>query len=411
MTSRSSGEHGQIIILVVLVMTITFVVGAIAVDLALWLSERRGSQTDADFASLAGAMQLLDPNASAADAVQAATDNLTANDEQLNASLAEPILVDDSCFNQGTNDAVTVNVRHSSRALFFEIFGMLNEPDIGAHAKACAGALQSPGEGDLIPFQINDDPGPCFDSAERPIFTSMCPIELGARTGSSSRGMLDLTAPDDYCSANSGGPANIEELIEWGAEGTCLINTAPANPCGNGPWYDCVAIQTGNTQAVLDGTAARIAREGDCDTDGDGTEEFFETVDVVFNTGVPETSIYEARDCDAAPGEQKSPRLVTIVVLEEEPPQGQSNVGRAIVAFAGFYIAGCAAEGVTVNSEADLDPDCTSPGSPPGPRPPNSCGAPGHCVVYGRFVKLIVAGGGVGPPTDQTTLFGISLVE
>ena len=56
---RASNERGQVIILVILVMTVTFVVGAIAVDLTLWLSERRGSQTDADFASLAGAFELM----------------------------------------------------------------------------------------------------------------------------------------------------------------------------------------------------------------------------------------------------------------------------------------------------------------------------------------------------------------
>ena len=95
---RDTGERGQIIILAVLIMTVTFVVGAIAVDLTLYLSERRGSQTDADFSALAGAFELLDPASSSSDAIQAATDNLVANDEQLNASLANPILVDHSCY-------------------------------------------------------------------------------------------------------------------------------------------------------------------------------------------------------------------------------------------------------------------------------------------------------------------------
>lgn len=465
------GERGQVIILAVLIMTVTFVVGAIAVDLTLWLSERRGSQTDADFAALAGAFELLDPGANSDDAVQAATDNLDANDEQLNASLAQPIVVDDSCYNRGVNDAVTVNVRHDSRALFLDIFGV-TDPDIGAHAKACVGAAQAPGN--LVPFQIDDNPGPCFDTNEQSIFTAMCPIELGAQGGGSGRGMLDLEAPGDYCS-DGRGSSNIEELIEFGAEG-CLINSNASAACGGGPWYECVAIQNGNPQDVLDGTAARLARDGDCDTDDDGVDEFFETVVKLFDTGNPLTSIYEARDCDAAlEGDQTSPRLVTIVILEEEPPNGQSNAGYPIIAFAGFYIAGCAHEDDTVVDELDLDPDCNSPGNrrivpssdlyvaapgaapvlnhrcghqqaptctptqsptpsptptptpspiptvtpsptPSGPTPtpdpgPSSCGSPGHCLVYGRFVKLIVSGAGTGPPTDQTTLFGISLVE
>ncbi|MEX1193706.1 MAG: Tad domain-containing protein [Dehalococcoidia bacterium] len=468
---RDSNERGQVIILAVLLMTVTFVVGAIAVDLSLWLSERRGAQTDADFSALAGAFELLDPGASAGDAIQAATDNLDANDEQLNASLAQPIEVDDSCYDRGVNDAVTVDVRHDSRALFVDIFGV-TDPDIGAHAKACVGAVQAPSN--LVPFQLDDDPGPCFDTNEEPIFTAMCPIELGAQGGGSGRGMLDLVAPGDYCS-DGGGSADIADLIENSADGICLINENPPAACETGPWYDCVAIQNGNPQDVLDGTAARLAKDGDCDTDGDGVDEFFESVDMVFDTGDPLTSIYEARDCDTAlDGVQISPRLVTIVILEDEPPNGGSSEGYPIIAFAGFYIAGCAAEGDPVDDESDLDPDCNSPGnrhivpsseiyvaapglgplpnhkcghqqaptctpaptSSPTPTPtptptatptpgatgtpspsptpgpgPSSCGAPGHCVVYGRFVNLIVSNADIGKPTDQTTLFGISLVE
>jgi hypothetical protein len=270
------------------------------------------------------------------------------------------------------------------------------------------GAAQSPG--DVIPLQIDDNPGPCFDSAEVPIFTAMCPIELGAQGGSSSRGMLDLYTGDDHCSDQQG-PANIQDLIEFGATGTCLIN--PAATCAGQEWYDCVEVQNGNPQDVLDGVGARLARDGNsgCDPDGDGTDQFFDTVDVAIPGADPFTTIYEARDCDTStPGEQRSPRLVTIIILEEEPGPGGGTF--PIVAFAGFYIAGCAAESVTVVDESDLDVDCTSPGPGPTPAPGSpSCGAPGHCVVYGRFVYLIESGTGTGPPTDQTTLFGISLVE
>ncbi|MDO8616803.1 MAG: Tad domain-containing protein [Dehalococcoidia bacterium] len=478
---RGSGERGQVIILALLVITVTFVVGAIAVDLTLWLSERRGAQTDADFSALAGAFELLDPDASAGDAIQAATDNLDANDEQLNASLAQPIAVDDSCYDRGVNDAVTVDVRHDSRALFFDIFGV-TDPDIGAHAKACAGAVQAPPN--LVPFEIWDDPGPCFDTTEKPIFTAMCPIELGAQGDGSDRGILDLDAPDDYCS-DGGGSGDIADVIENAAAGICLINENPSAACGSGPWYDCVAVQNGNPKKVLDGVNARVIKDGGCDTGGvPGVDDFFETVILAIDRGSPYNSIYEAKDCDSATaGIQASPRLVSIVVLEEDPPNGLSGAGYPIVAFAGFYIAGCAAEGDPVDDESDLDPDCNAPGirrleptedlyvaapgfgplrapnachggrpphgvqtscpptpspspsptptptptpspvatdtpspTPPGPTPtpgpgPSSCGSPGHCVVYGRFVNLIISNADIGTPSDQTTLFGISLVE
>src|SRR3990172_5917562 len=102
---KTDGEGGQALILAVFLMTVVFVIGAIVVDVGLWVSERRGAQTDADFVALAGAWELLDPASDATDAVNAAMDSLTANDEQGNASLAQPIVVDSSCFNQGKNDA------------------------------------------------------------------------------------------------------------------------------------------------------------------------------------------------------------------------------------------------------------------------------------------------------------------
>jgi hypothetical protein len=494
-------ESGQALILLVMAMTVMFVIGAITVDVGLWLSERRGSQTEADFAALAGAYQLLDPSASSSDAVTAATNSLGSNDQQKNASFANPVLVDDSCWNQGDDDAVTVDVKRDSKALFFGIFGVAS-PEIGAHAKACVGAAN--GLGNIVPFEISRQPGPCFDSNSEPKFASMCPIECGAQAnncdinGQNPRGILDLQSSGDYCST-AGGSGDIADLIEFGAGGTCLINTSGScDPASGGPWYDCVAVQTGNGQKVIKGTNSRVSKDGLCDTNfgnGDGVDGFFESVALVFDTGDPYTSIYAPRDCDPTEdGLQMSPRLVTLIVLATPPDPG--NAGLPIKAFAGFYIAGCADESVMVQSEADLEPDChdnsvqqmtpvrdggdlyvsaampgpaaapktdtptpvptptptptpvrtptpiptqdkncgkgghptcsptpvptptptpaPTPGPPtpsPSPPPSGACGSPGHCVVYGRFVYIILAGSGVGPPTNQTTAFGISLVE
>ncbi|HEY5638767.1 MAG TPA: Tad domain-containing protein [Dehalococcoidia bacterium] len=440
--SNLRNERGQALILLVLAMTVTFFVGAIAVDIGLWLSERRGAQTDADFIALTGAWALLEPGADEQDAKDAANDALAANDEQLNATIfGEPEVEMDP---QGYDSCVSVNVRHDSRPLFFEIFG-LGSPNIGAHATACTGAIQAPGN--LVPFQIDNNPGPCFDTNEEPMFTSMCPLELGAQ-GDNPRGMLDLQASGDYCS-EAGGSGDIEDLIEFGAPGICLITeTNSCDPNKGGPWYDCVAVQTGNPKKVLDGTAARLAKDGGCDgPDAGNIDDFFETIILVFDTGDPFTSIYEPRDCDpATDGKQISSRLVSLIVLEDPPIPG--NTGYPSLAFAAFYIAGCAGEGVVVVDESDLDrycdddyqvatiadnsyvsavpplgpvpglsachkPDHNPPGNPcatPGPTPPVT-GSPGHAVVYGRFVNIIYAGGAIGDPTDQTTAFGIALVE
>ena len=392
---RSGRERGQALILLVLAMTVIFVVGAIAVDVGLWLSEKRGAQTDADFPALAGAWELLPQNGDAATAEAAAYDWADDNDETANLAV-DNVDVDDSCFNQGPDDAVTVDVTHNSQTLFTTIFGLVDDPNIRAHAKACAGAAT--GLGGILPFQIEDDPGPCFDASEQPIFTTFCPIEFGAQ-GGNPRGIIDLEASGDYCS-EAGGAGNIENMIEFGATGNCFINTSGVcNPLKNGKWYDCVAVQTGNPKKVMDGVFKRVSKDGDCDAeygDGDGLDEFDEVVELQSGSGP--TGTYIGLDCDPnTDGKQISPRLVTIVVLEEPPPPGPD--GHPIVAFAGFYLAGCTPEGVPVTDQSQVDTECTT-------------GPPGHSVVWGQFVTLVVTNqGGVGPPNSQTTIFGITLVE
>jgi hypothetical protein len=382
------------LVIMMLAMTVVFVIGAIAVDIGLWFSERRGAQTDADFAALSGAWALLDPGATEASASDAVNAALAANDEQLNASLGGlEVDLDAGC--------VSVDVEHDSEPLFFAIFGLAS-PNIGAHAKACTGAAETPGN--IVPFQIDDNPGDCFTTEEKPIFTSMCPIEMAAQ-GDNPRGMLDLQAPENYCSYSPGG-GDIEELIENSAPGDCRINeTGFCDPVKNGPWYTCVAIQDGNPKKVIDGVAARLAKDGACDGAGDapiynGVDDFYETIYRVTDTGNDFTSIYEARDCDTVtPGMQMSPRIVSLIVLEDTPEPG--NYGYPIIAFAGFYIAGCAHESTVVVVENDLDDRYCGPGFP----------EPGHAVVYGRFVNLIVTSSGISDATDQTTIFGIALVE
>ncbi len=380
------------LIVMVLAITITFVIGAIAVDIGLFLSERRGAQTDADFAALSGAWALLDPGAAEADAADAVDASLAANDEQLNASVDGLVVdLDAGC--------VSVDIGHESKPLFFAIFGLAS-PDIGAHARACTGAANTPGN--IVPFQIDDNPGDCFTTEEEPIFTSMCPIEMAAQ-GGNPRGMLDLQAPENYCSYSPGG-GDIEDLIVNSAPGDCLINeTGFCDPVKNGPWYTCVAIQDGNPKKVIDGVSTRLLTDGDCDdlygNPSDGVDDFYETIYRVIDTGNEFTSIYEARDCSTAPGMQMSPRLVSLIVLEDTPEPG--NAGYPIIAFAGFYIAGCAHESTVVVVEDDLDDLYCGPGFP----------EPGHAVVYGRFVNLIVTSSGISDATDQTTIFGIALVE
>ena len=398
-SSLRGSQRGQGLILAMLAMTVVFAIGAIVVDFGLWLGERRGAQTDADFVALAGAWELLDSNG---DPVGAANSSLAANDEQGNASL-EDLTVDDTCFNQGQPDAVTADVRHESDSLFAGIFGLF-APEIGARAKACVGAANAPLG--IVPFEVDTGMSDCFESNGIPKFNSICPLDFGSQ-GSNPRGILDLQAPGDYCS-DSRGSGNLENLIVSGATGTCLISdTQTCVPSQGGPWYDCVAVQNGNATKVMKAVEQRVASEGACDTNRNGTEELGEIVEIVF-PGSP--GLLEARDCDTAQqGTQISPRLANVIVLEQAPASG--NTGYPIHAFASMYIEGCSLEPPSQNPP-DLDPDCSKGCGGGGNGNGNGNGnSNGHCVVYGRFVNLVVENSGTAPPTTSTTSFSISLEE
>ncbi|MEX0749830.1 MAG: Tad domain-containing protein [Dehalococcoidia bacterium] len=473
----SRGERGQMIMMfALLVVPITFVLGAVAVDASIWQSERRGAYKDADLSALAGALELAKPVPDGVGAEDEAYASAATNDEAGNAGqdpLKVDVTVDNSCFpNDDRDDGVSVNLTHESRTFFSSIFGMELAPDIGAHAKACAGAAGTATLNNFVPFEIDHETSPCFEVGQ-PVFTKMCGIEYGAQGGPAARGLIDMSAPDDYCSDTQGGVSNVDEMIAGNVDlGDCEINTSgDCDPTNVGPWYDCVSIQPGNAQKILDGVRMRIAKEElfpstPCDPDGNGIHEFADVVRIVTDTGNPTTSIYEAVDCDLdTEGDQISPRMVTIVVLEEKP-SGNASQGRPIWAFAGFYLIGCASEVIDsidedhpdLNKKCDIDNSngnssaaplgsanaefvqfnagqgqcgrgnqatCTPiPGGPTatptpddggpgggGPGGGGPGGGVGHVVVYGKFVNLITAGSGTTAPTEATTIFSISLVE
>ncbi len=363
-----------------LAMTVVFAIGALVVDLGLWLSERRAAQADADFAARAGAWELLDPGASQADATAAAMAALAANDDEGNASFPHPPDV--------VGDCVTVDVEHDTPSLFSAIFGAVAAEKIGGHAIACAGATNAPPG--IVPFEIDNDFAVCFDASGTPNFNVLCPLDFGA-PGGDPRGVLDLIAPGNSCSNATGG-GNLEALIEFGVSNLCLISeTGSCSPASNGPWQDCVGVANANRQQVMNAVEARISRQGVCDSDGNGNETLDEVVDVVF-TGSPSTTMYEAKDCGTASGNQPSPRLVSVIVLDQNPTPG--STGYPIEGFAGFYVAGCGSE--LTGNPGTIDADCSG-------------GA--HTVVYGRFVNLIVENSGTGPPGPSSTSFSVSLEE
>jgi hypothetical protein len=440
------------------IFSVIAVIGVITVDFGLWLSERRGSQTDADLPALAGARECMlqlatgTPHDPYPAIVQWFNDN---NGGNATLEYASPTCEEDA---QGRL-CVTVRVRHDSETLFSSFFSPVFDAvsdNIGAHATACAGAANAPEQ--ITPFETDNNSAPCFNADETPNFTTLCGLEFGAQGGPNDpnpRGIVDLEAPDDYCSS-SPGSGDIEELIEFGAEGICLIDETPGSCAegSHGPWYECASTQTGNPQKVLDGTAARIAREPLCDgSDANNIDDFDESVEMIVDTGDPATSVYQARDCDPdTEGEQISPRVMTIIVFDEYPTD--NNTGYSIVAFAGFYLAGCAVDddgaetGAQCNNNLDDDNDgkindgCSKQGGVAetggqcdnaldddndgkvndgcpvkiteadlDPKCQQNSGGVGHVVVFGKFVRLVTSGGGIGSVDPSSTMFGIALTE
>jgi uncharacterized membrane protein len=127
----------MLIIFALLIVPVTFVMGAVAVDASLWQSERRGAQKDADLAALAGAIELMLNPGNHGDAADATRDYADENDEADNSPTLPDAASEDEHGVYVTDTCVTVNLRHESRPLFMEIWGINVAPDIGAHAKAC----------------------------------------------------------------------------------------------------------------------------------------------------------------------------------------------------------------------------------------------------------------------------------
>jgi len=398
--SKLRQQQGQAIIMFVGLFTVITVIGVITIDFGLWFSERRGAQTDADLPALAGARECMlrlasgDPDYGDPQAKVQEWFNL--NNEG-NATLEN---VDVEC------PCVTVDVRHSSRSLFASIFDKV-APNIGARAKACAGAANNPTS--PVPFYLVNH-GPCFHADGSPNLDDggLCMIAGGSQSESPdnpNRGCLDLQTEGECSYSNASG--DLLYNINWGTDGMCLINdTGYCDPDNRGPWYDCVAGQGGcpKSSKVVPAIGDRVSRIGTCDANHNGVEDFSEVTEPVPDT----PGVYTAKACNTSGPDGASWRLMTVIVIGEEPA---SNNGYPILASAAFYITGCADERnydsiLACMADHDNVADCLTPEE-------RKCTASsgGHEAVLGQWVPLIVAGSGTGPIDDSTTMFGIALCD
>lgn len=412
---RIRRDRGQMLMMFVLTMSIVFVMGFIVVDFGLWFSERRGAQKDADLSSIGAAQELLaitrlsDPGANdiqtAANrrAVYIAGENGVRDPADIhlpdpaNGSLWTACWAD-----QGdTSDVIDtypLDIEHDAGALFSTIFGIFAPEDLGAHARACVGSIVSMAgimpvgvpiknpdlEGTRVLCWGPDDGDP--DDLPEPLYGKRC--DLTVKDGDSGEyGWLDLDhpapplPPSNVCSETGGGAKELEDEVQNGGANTwCRVapvgaTTADceARPTNEDPWNWCVEAKTGLSLNKLMGAfETLVSHEGECDSDGDGIDDFETSVELV--SGTPETdSAFYRVTCD-------SPRIITLVIIDNYSPKGNPIV--PIRAFASFFI-----EGVVV-----LDDGVEYPKFDPH-------GNIGQFNFYGRFVNIL-GEGGVGYVTD-----------
>jgi hypothetical protein len=422
-------DRGQMVLIFALVIVpITALVGVVAVDAAVWQSERRGAQKDADLSALAGAYELLNHDVSpvprADNAKAAANQYGDFNDEEGNARItAANNMVGDACGKEGGEpDHITINVDKKSRTFFAELFGVDIAPDIGAHACAMAGSIIT--TTGLRPYGIESEPicdgvsiqpqggeeryvsreflakptatptptgggptptatppgGGCAPAADEdcfelqggirvPRFGEWCQLDDGsADPSTSTRGLLDLSLTGSVCS--DGGNDNIDENVQNGSGATCSIGDTVIRTTGARPGLDInkgmqVLLAGDGTPPVADGEQCDKAAWGN----NNGIDDFDEVLERIDGGTTPSPdAVYQLRACT-------SPRVIHLIVI------GNFAEDPTIKAFAAFYVLGC-------KLPADDPQDVL----------PNKCatGAPGQLQLWGIFFNKLELEGDVG---------------
>ena len=427
-------EAGQMLVLFLLVMTIVFAAGVIGVDAALWHSQRRTAQKDADAAAFAGGLELLN-RTDAADITSRATaatyewGKRNGIDSSVFTNSTPQVIT--GCWDSepfdGKPDGVMVDLSGEGASLFSTIWSLAT-PDVGAHAKVCIGS--PPDATGMLPFGIPIETSPCFDADGRPQFGEECDVEVRAPDGSSGEtGTLRLFNDGSLdCSASNVGDTikTFIDEVASGADTTCAIAPAGSDPAACQIYNSdgigtCIWSSTGNkSKAMIEGLQARLALEGqttapyNCDDlypdswfggqyVNDSVDQWWEAltpVGVDIHTIVPNPNVFfEKRDCT-------SPRVVTIILLDQFGEKGQGPY--LIRGFAAFFIQGCYDFDDKTDTLVAFNQRCVTKNA----KVPNITGEPllndtGHIFLQGMFINYVDIGrrGGALTEFGRVSLF------
>ncbi len=443
-----SRQRGQTLLLAVLVMTVVFVIGAVVVDVGLWVSERRGAYKDADATSLAGAQAFLgDLNNSGgafSDAVRWAVLN-GVSESTIDISPTLDCSPGNSCIGVGTSNCretgadrmpwVEAKIRHPSRSLFASIFSIA-APDIGALARACVGSPRShlnlspfgvqtgfippvgtPETGaecdndtdDDVDGVVNDgcplsgctEPVPGDPSRTRPVYGSVCILKTGAQDQvSGQRGQLTLG--NIQCDQRSS--STLRHDFHYGTLAECAIGQE-------------VNTGTGNILGLLQGLNDRLNEEGRCDslfyTGHPGYDDFDEVFNLVGAAPgdpiVPSAdAVFVENPCSitSADGDHVhtyNPRVLDLVLIDQLE---QSEQTATITGFAGFYPIGCYDDSIARQTAQAIEDNLRDMGAYM-----NRCDSAGaKDDILGVFVETLAEPLNVGDP-DPNLPLAIVLVK
>ncbi|HSP55515.1 MAG TPA: pilus assembly protein TadG-related protein [Dehalococcoidia bacterium] len=447
-------EAGQSLILLVLAMTVVFVIGAFVVDMGLWLSERRGAQTDSDAAVLAGAQALLkdssDTTGAFNDAVAWAVKN-GIDPAKVDSTSTTSCSAGNSCVATGSSNCregvggtdtmpwVEARIRHPAAALFSSIFTNAG-PDIGAIARACVGSPRS--QNQLSPFgvqtgsippvgdpevagqclndldddsdgTVNDgcpisdclEPDPADPSKTRPVYGAVCILKTSGQTSvNGQRGQLTIGEAD--CSQTSNN--TLEHDFHYGTNAYCQLGQQ-------------VTTGTGVINGLLKGLNDRLLEEGKCDQlFGTGHASYDDFNEVFSMPGshpgdviVPSaTNVFSVNDCyvttgiDVPPDRYDGdvhtfvPRALDLVLIDRLQPTNETHGTATITGFAGFYVVGCYRDSNAVSIKQQIETNLANMGSFL-----NRCDHPtGQDDVLGIFVKKLAPPEQVSDPDPRLPL-------
>ncbi|HUF53036.1 MAG TPA: Tad domain-containing protein [Dehalococcoidia bacterium] len=452
---REGSEVGQVLILTLLVMTVVFIVGFIAVDLGFWVSERRGAQSAADFSALGGVQELLDDGDDLTAAFNAAVNVAIANDvnaSEIDGAPTGTCSLGNSCINVGVGNCredgtdtampwVEARIRRPGAALFARLFGV-GDADVGAVARACVGSIR--GMSQLSPFGIqsgivppvgspetddeclnetdDDNDGVVNDgcplsgcmeidpnnpSRTRPVYGAVCILKTGAQGGvSGQRGQLTIGSTDcQQTSANT-----LRHDFHYGTDALCTIGQE-------------VNTGTGNILGLLDGLNDRLVEEGLCDARfgaGDGMDDFSDVFSLIGAVpGQPVTpsadNVFSVNDCAVTSGQggippdpaghvhTYTPRKIDLIIIDEIEQGSQTAT---ITGFAAFYVIGCYDDAIASQTKTAIEQDLSDFHSYL-----NQCHQPrAHDDILGIFIKSLAPPEAVGDP-DENLPLSIVLVK